>query len=96
VRTTSTSYWCVSVATSGQSEQTQQIWNKLMVLGHSSDVTFSRNHETEASGLTLMAIAGYNPEEAIVSGLEWQQILPEKLHLSFLVHTRQMHRELLV
>jgi hypothetical protein len=27
-------------------------------------------------GLTLMAIAGYNPEEAIVSGLEWQQILP--------------------
>jgi hypothetical protein len=47
-------------------------------------------------GLTLMAIAGYNPEEAIVSGLEWQQILPEKLHLSFLVHTRQMHRELLV
>jgi hypothetical protein len=24
----------VSVATSGQSEQTQQIWNQLMVLGH--------------------------------------------------------------
>jgi predicted Zn-dependent protease len=51
----------VSVATSGQSEQTQQYGIKLMVLGHKwGDVTFSRNHETEADqiGLTLMAIAG--------------------------------------
>jgi predicted Zn-dependent protease len=58
----------VSVATSGQSEQTQQIWNRLWCWVTSrGDVTFSRNHETEADqiGLTLMAIAGYNPEEAI-------------------------------
>jgi hypothetical protein len=29
------SYWCrVSVATSGQSEQTQQIWNQAYGVGH--------------------------------------------------------------
>jgi hypothetical protein len=39
-----------------------------------------------------MAIAGYNPEEAMVSGLEWQQILTEKLHLSFSVHTSDASR----
>jgi hypothetical protein len=37
----------VSVATSGRSEQTQQIWNRLWCWVTSSDVTFSRNHETE-------------------------------------------------
>jgi hypothetical protein len=39
-----------------------------------------------------MAIAGYNPEEAIVSGLEWQQILTEKLHLSFSTHPSDASR----
>jgi predicted Zn-dependent protease len=86
----------VSVATSGQSEQTQQIWNQAYGVGTSrGDVTFSRNHETEADqiGLTLMAIAGIIQKKQLLSGLEWQQILTEKLHLSFLVHIRQMHRD---
>ncbi|MHA3788792.1 M48 family metallopeptidase [Flavobacterium hauense] len=59
----------VQVATAGQSSGTQDLL--MQAYGIGSEVggmlPFSRKHETEADevGLTLMAIAGYNPDKAV-------------------------------
>ncbi|MCP9200738.1 M48 family metallopeptidase [Gramella sp. GC03-9] len=58
----------VGVAASGRSESTQQIIAQAYGIGTTVGgmLPFSRSHEAEADriGLTMMAIAGYDPDEA--------------------------------
>lgn len=65
----------VGLATGGASAQSQQIWQQAygVTTQYGAMLPFSRNHEIEADqiGLTLMAIAGYNPDLSITF---WQRM----------------------
>ena len=58
----------VALATGNQSPEKQQMWMQAYGIGSQVGfaLPFSRGHETEADniGIQLMAIAGYNPDEA--------------------------------
>jgi predicted Zn-dependent protease len=58
----------VALGTSGQSSDTQILWNTVYGMGSQMGMlAYSRTHETEADklGMVFMTMAGYNPEEAI-------------------------------
>ena len=58
----------VLLGTSGQTEETQLMWNTIYGVGSQmGTLAYSRKHESEADklGMVFMIMAGYNPEEAI-------------------------------